>query len=497
MTVLPVAAVRKHDRNHGGAWPQLVPRRWGAQGSSSQQGSGSATGASPPHGGHNLLVLVRGVGNYLQLGSTLDDALGEAYDKVARMLGLELKPNGGAALEVIARQGNPHAYPFAVPMKKYGNCDFSYAGLKTSVRLCIEKVLGSAEGVADAAGLQLVFPPPRWCTDNGVMVGWAGIERYRLGLFQPPAAALPEDGTPEWIELRPRWPLTSSKHHKSMPPMLDVDKSASQADIKKAYYKLALQWHPDRNKSTEATARFQALQRIYDVLSDPEKRKIYDRTGSLQDCEELVQGDDFQDLYAAFRAATRVTEEDIKSFAVTYRGSDEERRDLLQFYLRFKGDMAKVFNYLMLSRPELDSHRFRNVLEAAIAAGELKASRAYKQWADRVAATPAPTLDPLAPPATREGQGKKKVVQGDDLALVAAIKGKGQLGLTAANVAAERSRQQPHAMENTHQMSREGILEKLQQEMSFPTKQSLLVAVTGLKRNRNRGTGQHARKAAG
>ncbi|WIA37240.1 hypothetical protein OEZ86_014187 [Tetradesmus obliquus] len=270
-------------------------------------------------GGHNLLVLVKGVGSYVQLGTTLDDALGEAYDKVARMLGLDLKPNGGAALEAIARQGNPDAFAFGVPMKKYGNCDFSYAGLKTSVRLCIEKNLGSAEGagkratvdlqqqaaaaaaseaaassssseaadeqqqqqqqqmkadiaasfqkvavqhlvmrlkraitwareecpelqhlvvaggvasnqyvrqqvsqVAEASGMQLVLPPARWCTDNGVMVGWAGVERYRLGLVQPPAPQLPADGSPEWVELRPRWPLTSNKHAKSMPPVLSM-----------------------------------------------------------------------------------------------------------------------------------------------------------------------------------------------------------------------------------------------------------------------------------
>jgi N6-L-threonylcarbamoyladenine synthase len=67
------------------------------------------------------------------------------------MLGLELTPNGGAALEAAARQGNPDAYPFALPMKKYANCDFSYAGLKTSVRLCIERELGSAEGVGKRA----------------------------------------------------------------------------------------------------------------------------------------------------------------------------------------------------------------------------------------------------------------------------------------------------------------------------------------------------------
>ncbi|KAF8065802.1 GCP1 [Scenedesmus sp. PABB004] len=360
-------------------------------------------------GGHNLLVLVRGVGSYVQLGTTLDDALGaaaegrrrggpgarprapsagrraphlpgararrrptpgrrraadarappaaagEAYDKVGRMLGLDLTPNGGAAVEAAARRGDAGAYAFAVPMKKYGNCDFSYAGLKTSVRLAIERSLGSAEGagkrasagapraapgaaggeaggseggsegggssscsgssssgsssegssssggssegsgggaadaareqvkadiaasfqktavahlvmrlrravgwareecpglahlvvaggvasnqyvrqqvaeVAEETGLTLVVPPARWCTDNGAMVGWAGIERYGLGLVQPPAPPLPEDGSPEWVELRPRWPLTSDKHAKSMPPVLSMRKPDKQA----------------------------------------------------------------------------------------------------------------------------------------------------------------------------------------------------------------------------------------------------------------------------
>ena len=59
---------------------------------------------------------------------------GEAYDKIARLLGLDLRPNGGAALEAFARQGNPQAFKFSLPMKKYPNCDFSFAGLKTSVR---------------------------------------------------------------------------------------------------------------------------------------------------------------------------------------------------------------------------------------------------------------------------------------------------------------------------------------------------------------------------
>lgn len=186
-------------------------------------------------GGHNLLVLVHGVGSYTQLGTTLDDALGEAYDKVARLLGLPLAPSGGAALERLALQGDDTRFALPVPLKKHADCNFSYAGLKTAVRLLIEAETGETldqqtkadiaasfqrvavqhltqrtargiqwareavagldtlvvaggvatnatvrarlEEVARGAGLRLVCPPPRYCTDNGVMVAWAGIER--------------------------------------------------------------------------------------------------------------------------------------------------------------------------------------------------------------------------------------------------------------------------------------------------------------------------------
>ena len=96
-------------------------------------------------GGHNLILIVEGVGRYVQLGTTLDDALGEAYDKVARLLGLQLIPCGGAALEALARHGDPNSFKYTLPMQKRKTCDFSYAGLKTAVRLSIEKHLGSVE----------------------------------------------------------------------------------------------------------------------------------------------------------------------------------------------------------------------------------------------------------------------------------------------------------------------------------------------------------------
>lgn len=209
-------------------------------------------------GGHCQLLLVRNVGEYEVLGGTLDDALGEAYDKTARLLGLDVGSGGGAALEKLAESGDKRAIPFPIPMTKRRDCNFSFAGLKTSVRVAIQK-LGGDEAVradrkvmADVAasfqeiavrhleqrvaramsiceehgtgattlvvsggvaankvvrrrlqevcekgGWACVVPAMRLCTDNGVMVGWAGVERLRKGIA---------DDT-RHLDVRARWPL--------------------------------------------------------------------------------------------------------------------------------------------------------------------------------------------------------------------------------------------------------------------------------------------------
>ena len=205
-------------------------------------------------GGHCQQLVVRGVGDYIRLGTTRDDALGEAFDKCAKMLGLPYP--GGPALEAAAKRGNPKQYTLPRPMVGDGGCDFSFSGLKTAVRLLIEKEIAALGGltpqlVADVAasfqatvldilrervgnalalatrdypitalavaggvaanraiyaGLQetaaqyslpLIAAPPDLCTDNGVMIAWAGMERLKLGLIDDLS-----------IEPRARWPLT-------------------------------------------------------------------------------------------------------------------------------------------------------------------------------------------------------------------------------------------------------------------------------------------------
>ncbi|XP_010056332.2 probable tRNA N6-adenosine threonylcarbamoyltransferase, mitochondrial isoform X1 [Eucalyptus grandis] len=89
-------------------------------------------------GGHNLLILARSLGQYVQLGTSIDDAIGEAYDKTAKWLGLDMRRSGGPAVEQLALEGDAESVKFSTPMKQHKDCNFSYAGLKTQVRLAIE-----------------------------------------------------------------------------------------------------------------------------------------------------------------------------------------------------------------------------------------------------------------------------------------------------------------------------------------------------------------------
>ena len=205
-------------------------------------------------GGHCQLLAVRGVGDYVLYGSTIDDAVGEAFDKSAKLLGMGYP--GGPALERAALDGDPARFPLPRPMLGREGCDFSFAGLKTAVRQQVEK-LGSPDrqAAADLAaafqdsvgdvladrcgraidrfeveegrlptlvvaggvaankhlrarlealtaerGASFAAPPLALCTDNGAMVAWAGVERLRLGLT---------DGLD--IAPRPRWPLDPTR----------------------------------------------------------------------------------------------------------------------------------------------------------------------------------------------------------------------------------------------------------------------------------------------
>ena len=91
-------------------------------------------------GGHCQIMKCLGIGRYHIIGGTLDDSLGEAFDKTARLLGLPVGGGGGPAVEVLAKEGDPKSVKLPIPLQKRKDCDFSYAGLKTAVRLAAEKI---------------------------------------------------------------------------------------------------------------------------------------------------------------------------------------------------------------------------------------------------------------------------------------------------------------------------------------------------------------------
>ena len=212
---------------------------------------------------------------------------------------------------------------------------------------------------------------------------------------------------------------------KSLYEILNVEKTASAPEIKRAYHKAALRLHPDKNPSPDAAAKFQTLQKVYGVLGDEEKRKVYDETGRTEDAE--LSGDSFKNLYEYYRGLYRkVTEDDVDAFFRTYRGSDEEREDVVAAYAKFQGDMGKVFMWVMCSEEARDAHRFADMVDDAVAAGSAKPHETFKAWARRVRAKPAPK-DPLGDPASEpagksaKGKGKGKGKDGGDTNDLAAL----------------------------------------------------------------------------
>lgn len=205
-------------------------------------------------GGHCQILLVRGVGKYELIGQTLDDSAGEAFDKIAKMLGLGYP--GGPIVDKRAHQsGDSKRFHFPRPLCDKPGCDFSFSGIKTAARMMLDKIneadidevfindfcasfqsavvdcitnrLNNAlhdkrvqsanpktlvvaggvaknsairtamENLASKFNMQFAAPPMSLCTDNGAMIAWAGLENYNIGKI-----------VSEPIAPRPRWPLT-------------------------------------------------------------------------------------------------------------------------------------------------------------------------------------------------------------------------------------------------------------------------------------------------
>ena len=204
---------------------------------------------------------------------------------------------------------------------------------------------------------------------------------------------------------------------KSLYEILNVPNTATPSEIKKAYHKAALQVHPDKNKSPDAAEKFQTLQKVYGILSDENKRAIYDETGDIDD--GTLSGDQFKNLYEYYRNVyKKVTEEDVDVFFDSYRGSDEEKNDVISAYAKFNGDMTAVFAWVMCSEEKVDAHRFADMIDDALAKNKISSFQIYETWATATRKKPAPK-NPLKP-QKKQVKGTKKDDTSDLAALILA-----------------------------------------------------------------------------
>jgi N6-L-threonylcarbamoyladenine synthase len=200
-------------------------------------------------GGHCQLCIVHAADNFEVIGKTIDDSVGESFDKIAKLL--ELGYPGGPMIEKESNNGNAEKFPLPHPLCTKGSCDFSFSGLKTAVRTAAEKCIttqdktdlaasfqktaadvmaykmkqaidiygqkitaaaiaggvaankyirSALQNVCDSRGLPFFSPPLPLCTDNGAMIAWLGVEKFRLKQFADLRFAP-----------RPRWPLQQQK----------------------------------------------------------------------------------------------------------------------------------------------------------------------------------------------------------------------------------------------------------------------------------------------
>jgi len=161
--------------------------------------------------------------------------------------------------------------------------------------------------------------------------------------------------------------------------IISVKKDASTAEIKKAYHKLALLFHPDRVQGDEkerAKEEFQTLGRIYEILSDDKKRKIYDETGSIDDDDFVSTDRDWEEYWRLL--FKKITAEEIDNYAKSFKGSELEVEDVKKAYLEHQGDMESIIEGVVLSSWD-DEERFRSIIDAAIKAGEVPVFDSYRK----------------------------------------------------------------------------------------------------------------------
>lgn len=208
--------------------------------------------------------------------------------------------------------------------------------------------------------------------------------------------------------------------------IMGVPSTVDSNGINQAYRKLALKYHPDRANGD--AKKFQALSAVHSILSDPAKRKLYDDVGSL-DSEDMT--DDFDTWYQYFRnlfPAISVT--DIDNFVSKYRGSEDEKADVLELYERFDGDLFLMHNYIMGSDDDEAEQRICDLIDNAIKQNGITMKSTYKKIKAKFISNNSKRVAKRKK-ATSSSSSSSSSRKGDDLADLAAQITRQQAGRSA------------------------------------------------------------------
>eukprot|EP01112_Ceratiomyxa_fruticulosa_P016854 TRINITY_DN5147_c0_g1_i1.p1 TRINITY_DN5147_c0_g1~~TRINITY_DN5147_c0_g1_i1.p1 ORF type:complete len:340 (+),score=113.41 TRINITY_DN5147_c0_g1_i1:263-1282(+) len=210
--------------------------------------------------------------------------------------------------------------------------------------------------------------------------------------------------------------------------VLGVKRDASPKEITVAYRIKAREVHPDRNPGDpQATSRFQYLGKVYGILNDPEKRKIYDETGDASEEGLPLRGDINWDLY--WRALyQKVDMEDVKAFEQKYKNSEEEKNDIIKYYKQLDGDLKQIMDHVILSTWD-DVERYVNIIKDIIKEGTLQETNKFTKSSSpksietekKKAKKAAEEFDKEQKKAEKEKQSKKSKPNESELPLALSI----------------------------------------------------------------------------
>ena len=155
--------------------------------------------------------------------------------------------------------------------------------------------------------------------------------------------------------------------------LLNIDKSSTKEEIRKAYKILAMHFHPDKNSDSNTTEKFQEINKAYEILSDPKKKEAYDKLG-------IINGDiNIESTYNYFKDIyPEVNFDVIKEYSLKYRESEEEKQDLISFYIKNKGDVTNVLEWIPFSVNE-DIPRFLEIFNKLISENTLTGNQKFKK----------------------------------------------------------------------------------------------------------------------